>query len=240
MSIKFEVDPLSLAAFQYQMKRFATILKKDAPKALKVGTTYFCRSMIARTKISPMRREIVENPNPRAGIDKRVATHGVIRYRNGKPVFVPIYRGGQYGAIYRFVGMGNVEMLGRRVNGKPEYIPYSREDALEGANLPSLKKHKKTIIYRSGMAKLSWNWILRSLYGKSVKGNIRQPGGSIFTNKGGSGYGAFVRFKNNLRYVTSALKGSPSAVMSEAFVAASNQIRKAVERSLAKGGAKKR
>ena len=242
MSIKFEVDPLSVAVFQNQLKRFATILKKDAPEALKVGTIYFCKSMAASTKVAPKLRKIEKNPNPRAGSDRRVAPLGVYRYnsKTGERYFKPIYHGGEYGAKYRFVSKNGVEMLVGHQGGKAVYQRFDRmSEGIKGTNADIMKDKRRKIL-RSGLAKRSWMWIVRDLYGKNApEGGFKQPSGSIFASKGGTGYGAFVHLQNKLRYITKALKGTPSAVMSDAMVKASNQIRKAVERALEKGGAKK-
>ena len=235
MSVSLHVDPQSVARFQNQMKRFAAILNKDAPEALKVGTIYFCKSMAARTKIAPKKRKIVKNPNPRAGIDRRVAPLGVMRYRNGEKVFVPVYRFGEYGAQGRIVSKNGVDL--KISNGKWQRFDVGKEFGQVSPSL--LNDHPKRIIKNRGIAKRAWSWVVRDLYGRAAdENNPKRPKNILFTNKGGAGYGAFVRFTNKLRYASVALKGSASAAMSEAFVAASHQIRNAVERALAKGGAK--
>ena len=256
MSISLEVDRKSVRDFQKRMNRFATVLKKDATDALKVGTIYFCKAMAARTRVAPKKRKIVKNPNPRAGIDGRVAPYGVMKYnRAGKLFFSPIGRGGEYGAKVKYItrnklavqtSYGKWDVMGRdeaRIHLDNNPGTY-RQDAKAAA---SLNEHKKREIMLSGLAKNTWGIILQELFGTTwVMGRGRGKSKfmkiateNIFTQKGGGANAAFVRFINKLRYSTQALKGAPSAAASEAMVAASNQIRKAVERSLAKGGARK-
>jgi hypothetical protein len=129
---------------------FSTAVMKPMGEVLGFGKYAMMRSLAARTKQSKKLRKIVENPDPRAAADGRRANYGVYVYaRDGQQKFLPIWKGGEFGAHIKYLDRHTVllktsEGWVKRPSGTGEF------------QVAGLAQHPKRIIRRRGLAKRSW------------------------------------------------------------------------------------
>jgi hypothetical protein len=201
-------------------------LNKSTAETLKWGAALVCKSIGARTKQSPKLRRVVPNPNKRAWRDGRMAKFGVYKYKQGKKVFDPIYRGGEFGMIY-YKAKNSATILHRDpATGK--LVKTTHEAGTGEFQVPGVEQSKKRIIGRRGLAKKAWKWIERNMDGGSGSvGDARD----IASVRWGAIVGAEVTITNKLRYISMALKGGAMAVET-AMARAARGMSEAMDRKL--------
>lgn len=93
------------------------------------------------------------------------------------------------------------------------------------------KRSRAVIIRYSGLAKTAWGWAMNDLFGTAPgdNGRFKRPQSAIKASKSPTK----IVINNRLKYAMEALKNGPSS-LAEASLAASNLIRKTIERRLAK------
>ena len=110
---------------------------------------------------------------------------------------------------------------------------FSKKDAL---------RRKATKIVNRGLAKLSWGWALKDLYGKNLpqhdvhKSGVKILGRTITTRKIKSGSEQAVEIINELNYISKALKTKGKTAVNTAMQRATKSIKKKLDDNLKKAG----
>jgi hypothetical protein len=222
---QIEFPQADVDAMFAQMERARKELGKSFKDSLQWGGALLVRSLAASTKQIPKSqlRPIVRNPDERWKTDRRRAPFGVMKYHNGKQVFLPIFRGGEFGRnrFYDPRTMSWFERFGPQKNtwrkvasgpdpGNPEII------------VPGIMTDKRRQIPRKGFAKRSWGWLGRQMRnGGSISvdgvpdlGHVRWSGGTADPT---------VHILNKVKYADKALKGGKMAIET-AFARASQAM----------------
>jgi hypothetical protein len=225
--------------FMRALGRMQQDLGKSSKEAIQWASVKLCGSLSAATKISPKLRKIVANPlfkaNKEAGrtradamrakADMRRARFGVMKYnRDGTQRFVPIYRGGEFGAAIRYAEKNGV--LLRLSHGKWQKVEAGTDaDAFQ---VPGLMQHPKRVIGRRTMAQKVWKWAQRNtIRGGNGKvfdvpnvGSVRWAGGDAAPQ---------ITITNNLRYGVKAFTGGRQTLESS-FGRAAGQLEKVIQK----------
>lgn len=95
----------------------------------------------------------------------------------------------------------------------------------------SAKRSRAVLVRYSGLAKTAWGWAMNDLFGTAPgdNGRFKRPSTALSTSK----TPRKIVINNRLKYAMEALKNG-KASLQEASNAASNLIRKTIERKLAK------
>lgn len=141
-------------------------------KACEKAIVYMAKSAGKLTKVAPKLRPIVVNPvfKGKGGAarkrDMRRARYGVYKYDylTGEKYFVPIYRGGEYGAAKKYLDRNTILV---KVGGKWEKFDAGVYDE-KNFTSPGLLQHRKRKIGRRGLAKDSWMWGLKGFHPKAI------------------------------------------------------------------------
>ena len=215
------------------IRRAQDVLGKTPKNAISWAGALVCRSLVARTIQSPKLRKIVPNPafKGKGGAarkrDMRRARFGVMKYRpqSDEQYFLPIYRGGEYGAKIKYISRDKVLL---KVGSN--WVPY--DAGREEWQAKGIMDHPKRKIGRSGLAKKSWSWAQRSTR-KGGTATIMGAPQAVEIKWNNSKDAPRLKITNNLRYIIHALRGGKSAV-NEALLAASSAMKKRIEQELAK------
>ena len=150
---------------QDAMALYRDVLHKTAPQTVRATAGFIGRSLAASTKRSAKLRPVVENPNPRAATDGRMAKYGVFAYDgNRNKRFVPIYRTGEFGKI-RFLNKKTAEWITiDRSTGKR--VKQQMSTGTGEWDLPGIAQSPKRRIGRSGLAAASWRYLGSGRMGK--------------------------------------------------------------------------
>jgi hypothetical protein len=225
----YELDRATADDFFRAVDRAQKQLGKSALQSLQWGARLLCQSLGAQTKIEKMKlRPVVQNPDSRWKTDRRVAPFGVMGYRRGKPVFIPIYRGGEFGKL-RFYDRDSVSWY-ERADGRSEgkWKRIARGASVEPALVvPTIMDHPRRIVPRRGLAKKTWQ-AASTLVGRG--GNASAMGisrvASVSIRRGA--VNPSVTIRNNLGYAETALKGG-AASLNSAMAAATSKLFKRIE-----------
>lgn len=139
-----------------QIERAQKELGRSMEDAVSWGGRIVGGSLSASTRIAPKLRKIVKNPDSRAKTDKRRAKFGVnVFNKAGNKVFLPIYRGGEFGAKLRFTGRHTTEFASRDSGGL-DWMQMDARDEIEPGSVSTIGRHKKRNIQNRGLAKKAW------------------------------------------------------------------------------------
>jgi hypothetical protein len=211
-------------------KEFLAAVKRDVREnnrtigaSLAWGGRKICESLAKQTPQMKkgLLRPVVQNPDERWKRDARRAPFGVMKLRQNKPpVFVPIYRTGEYGKV-KFFGLDGGMVLVRTSKTtwrmKPTYYYASTQNiAMKSTSVMTNPKRK---IPNGGLAKKSWN-LLSTKMGR----------GGFIAFRGIFGLGEVawtgistpdptLKITNRVSYMSKILKGGPNAI-NEAMAAA--------------------
>ena len=224
-----EKDVRSLFA---QIERAQKQLKMDERKALQMAGYFVARSLSASTKVSAKTRPIVKNPHKDAGTDKRRAPYGVMKWKNGKQVFQPIYKTGEFGGL-RFFDKKTVAWHDRSGgSGQWKKIASGADPANPEIIVPGIKSDKRRKIGRRGFAKKSWQWASKHIR-NSGSGRIMDIPDMVEIDWSKSKGETVLKITNNVRYIEAAMKGGREAV-DTAMNRAANGLRDSIDRQLKK------
>jgi hypothetical protein len=100
-------------------------------------------------------------------------------------------------------------------------------------SLQEAKQKRIAQVYYAGLAKRSWGWAMRDLFGTAGDevGFKRKPG-MVETQTSKSTIDYSIKVSDNLRYIENSFKSKGKATIENLLTRASNQIRKDVERAL--------
>jgi hypothetical protein len=218
-----------------EITRATTALNKPMKDSLKWGGIIICESLSGATKTAQKLRPIIENPNPRAQTDGRMAKWGALGYKKGKENFIPIYRTGEYGKI-RFKSKTTAEWLTRdKITGEVK-----REALATGKGefeIPGIMQSKKRIIGRRGFAKKVWNIAKRFLFTSRVLSVNGVPDVAAIKWLGGV-FTPSVKISNKLRYASAALKGGESQINQSMYKASQSMATRIDKEIVKRTGAK--
>ena len=218
-----------------QMERARKELGKSFKDSLQWGGALLVRSLAASTKQVPKSqiRPIVRNPDDRWKTDRRRAPFGVMKYKDGKQVFLPIFRGGEFGrrrfydprTVSWFEHYGPQKNTWRKVASGPD--PANPEIIV-----PGIMTDKRRNIPRKGFAKRAWGWL-----GKQMRrgGMIRVDGVPDlgYVKWTGGTADPTVTIVNRVNYADKALKGGKMAIenaMGRASQAMLGRINRLIEK----------
>jgi len=217
VALDIKLDPSSLAEFSRAMQQIEKRGKKTVGAAVRIGTKSLTDTLSGQTRQSAKVRKIVKNPDPKKA---RLSPYGVMRYRKGKEVFMPLARTGEYGRV-RYVDRKTMRVKEwDRTTGEVRYVTFTAKDAPE----LSMTKNKRRLIKRSGMAKKSWRYAYSS--GSSgMNGSIsRIVRHAVTVTRRFRGENPYVKISNRLNYVREAFMGSPDQAVSAAFKGAAQSM----------------
>ena len=123
-------------------------------------------------------------------------------------------------------GLFKVQAFNRKTGAEETKI-------FQADSLQEAKQKRIAQVYYSGLAKRSWGWAMRDLFGTGGEevGFKRKPGMvETQATKGIIDYS--MKVSDNLRYIEDAFKSKGKATVDNILVRAANQIRKDVERAL--------
>jgi len=237
MALKFEMS-FDKAAAKSFMDAVHHDVKKNGRtlgKSLEWGGRKICESLAKQTPQMKkgLLRPVVENPDGRWKRDARRAPFGVMKLRQEKPpVFVPIYRTGEYGKV-KFFGLDNAMLLVRTSKTTWKMKPaseYSKHNQF-AMKSTSVMKNPKRKIPRGGLAKRSWRNLMImmgrsnfiSVLGVPSLGIVRWT--NISTNP-------TLTIINKVSYMTKILKGS--SAVSQAMDSAAKGMMYQIENNLQK------
>jgi hypothetical protein len=211
VDVSIDFPQADVDAMVAQMQRARKELGLSFKESVKWAGAALIRSLGASCKAIPkgQKRPLVDNPDPTAKTDGRKAKIGVMAWRKGKEVFVPIFRQGEYG--------GRGTRKGDRITEKTDWRAI---------------QHPRREIPKKGFAKKSWGL----LAGKTGRGGeVIIDGipriGSIHWTGGDVDPG--IHITNRVKYMMQALAGGKkdvSTAMERASEAMKGRIRKAVEK----------
>ena len=236
VDVQISMDQASANAFFAAVNRDVRENNKTLGSSLAWGGRKICESLGAQTPQMKkgLLRPVVENPDERWKRDARRAPFGVMKLRQGKePLFVPIYRTGEYGKV-KFYGLDQARVLVRtskttwRVKPVSEYASH-QNIAMKGTSVNTSPKRK---IPRGGLAKKSWNLLSTKMgrggfitfQGIPNLGTVEWTG--ISTNP-------TVKITNRVSYMSKILKGGASAV-SMAMASAARGMMGQMDRNIRK------
>jgi len=216
ISTNIKFDEKSYSDLAKAMQRASGEIGKSTEDVIKWTGNKIAVSLGAATRQSPKLRKIIKNPDKRAGKDRRVAIFGVDRYKtDGSKKFIPIYRGGEYGAGYRFISRTTGEMLTRGRDGQVHRTKFSLKE-FEAAGGSGIKNSPKRKIFRRGLAKKSWRGIKNRVNSGGAVSAMDAKGIARVKHIRGSGKFGIVII-NHLRYIEAALiPGSLPSTLSRA------------------------
>ena len=239
MQAALHIDATSYARMVDDMKRLVNDLNWTYPRALAYAGTQFARSMSGGTKLAEKLRPVIENPDSRAGKDRRVALFGVMKLRQEKPPkFVPIYRTGEFGKV-RFFDEETMSYFQRDAadpKGRWEHLPSGPDFANPEIEVPGIMTDKRRTIGRRGLAKKSWQWMAKHTR-KGGIANIFDTPDAAQVRHSGQGAAHTLSLINRLSYVLHANKGGLEGY-DGAMMRAADGMRHLVEKKLKAAGAK--
>lgn len=226
VSIAF--DAADVRAFQNAMERNMDVLRKTPKQAATFGAAMLVKSLGASMKVSPKLRPIVADPDKRYKKDGRFARYGVFKWRpNGQRYFSPIGRTGEYGKI-RYRDKKTLQIMERdRVTGEVTRTVLTNDELeIFGLQHLAMINHPKRRIGRSGLAKASWQWMLRQIgVGAGSIAQLEKPG-IVTTEKFEAPDNYTLRMTNRLRYIYKATRGGTMALSTAMSRAAANMMGK--------------
>jgi len=215
IDIQAEINKQDFSKIVGQMERARKELNMTLKQSVQMARYYIASSLAGSTRVAPKMREVVENPDPRAKTDGRVAKFGVMKFdRNGKQYFSPIYKTGEFGK-YVFQDKKTMTWLVRdKATGA---VTKATQSTGTGQfDVAGIMQDKRRIIGRRGLAKKAWSW-----------GQSRNGSGSIMgveaidVNWTGGEENPTVTLHNKLRYAGDAFKmdgeQAVDSVMQRAF-----------------------
>jgi hypothetical protein len=125
------------------------------------------------------------------------------------------------------------EGIDRKNGGVPKNI------LIWAPDLATAKLSPKATIKKWGLAKSSWGWAMRDLFGGQAQGSrsgISQPAGSVAVSKiidRGSGY-AEATVQNKLDYISHALSGGRGPAVSTALARAAGAMKGRIDQAIKK------
>ena len=199
------------------------ITGRTGEQACRHAMILMAHSARAKTRKSPKLRKIVKNPDERWKTDRRRAPFGVMVYRNGKEVFKPIFRTGEYGSI-RFFDKKSASWFDRSgPNGNTwNKIASGADVANPELVVPGIKTDKRRNIGRSGLAKDSWLWSLSQLGGRGRAKHRPIAGVNTLRTITSPKVNGYV-LTNKLRYITHK-NAMPAGWQKMVEVSAANKI----------------
>jgi hypothetical protein len=219
------VDQRSLNSVMAQINRASKELGRDMKGTVKWAGRMVAQSLSAATKIAPKLRPIVENPNPAYKTDKRFAPYGVMKYKNGKPYFAPIFRTGEFGRV-RFVDKKTAEIkYVNTLTGKVQ-----RADTVAQQPGLSIKSDKRRIIGRRGLAKKTWSGLSKVFDSAVIVQGIKSGSSKM----SGGDNNPTLTLTNSLNYAGAAFKGNAEQAVSEALMKASFRMQHLISKAIAK------
>jgi len=194
-----------------QIERAQKELGKSMLASIQWATRTMLSSIAASTKVSAKLRPIVSNPDKRYKKDRRRAPFGVYVYRNGKKIFKPIYRTGEYGK-QRFFDKRTVAWYDRSEgSGKWRKIASGPDPANPELIVPGIKTDRRRNIWRSGFAKKTWQWAKGAVGRGGTLTLMRVPNiASVTLHRGADNPGITIR--NSLNYWDKATRGGAMAI----------------------------
>lgn len=197
--IDISIDNASVQSIISDIRRLDAAGKKSIRQGAEWAGVYVCKSLGANSRISKKSRPIVKREI------NGVSVRGVMMYRNGKEVFMPIDTTKDV-PIVRFKGKGGTDMVKVVRSGK--IMTAKQFESLSTAKL--LSSSILTKIRMSGLAKKSWSWLQR----------ITRRGGYASDRFGGrtlnvgsiTWFGPNMKIHNRLSYAADSLKGGLNAV----------------------------
>lgn len=215
-----------MEAYREQMNRLVTLMGKEPKEAVRMAMIALLKALAASTRVAPKLRKVVKNKDPRAGKDRRVAVWGVEKYKDGKPVFSPIYRGGEYGAKLKYISRSKV-----LAKVGDEWVPFQAGSG--EFEIPGLMQHWKRKISHRGLAKATWGWSAQRLFPTSVRYDGRKPVRQTYSvTQRGEGNGFSVTVSNDLDYITKALGGGRGPAVSSAMARAAVTLKNRIDMRL--------
>ncbi len=203
VAVTMEIDQAAVAKLDALLSRVAV----DAPRRLATETRraalYICQALKSRTIVAPKRARANEvhaipSPVPPRYIHSNSAGHPLLRrWQLTRKVGTP-----DAYTKHHYVYTAAHRAKGGKMVGKNQ--------AKERAEL--LRLHAG--IARRGLAKKSWGWIAKGIYGgtaddlswKKTRGERRDPRNYVHGIFQKSASGAFAAIENNLDYALDALK----------------------------------
>ena len=235
VSIEWPKDDVQ-AMFR-QIERAQKELGKSNLSSIQWAARVLLTSVAASTKVSKKVRPIVRNPDKRYKTDRRRAPFGVMAYRDGKKVFRPIYRTGEFGGL-RFFDKKTVAWYDRSGgSGQWRKIASGPDIANPEIIAPGIMKDKRRNIWRSGFAKKTWTWAKGKIGSGGTVTLMRVPNIAevkVHRDKDNPG----ITVTNRLNYFDKALKGEWMAIDSAMARATRSLDRKIDDQIAKKMGAK--
>ena len=235
VEMQMSLDQASASAFFAAVRRDVSENNRTMGTALGWGGRKICESLGAQTpKMKKgLLRPVVQNPNERWKRDARMAPFGVMKLRQDKPpLFVPIYRTGEYGKV-KYFGLDGAKVLVRTSQTtwkmKPvEYYASTMNIAMTGT---SVNKSRKRIIPRGGLAKSSWRYLQMKMGrgGFIAVHGIPNLGEVSWT--GISTSNPTLKITNRVSYMSKILKGGTSS-LSIAMAAAARGMMGQMDRNI--------
>ena len=217
-----------------QMQRAQKELGKPLKESVKWGGILLIESLAKRTRVSKKLRRIVKNPKARKHKgDRRFAPFGVNRYdKNGKKVFQPIFRTGEYGKL-RFFDTKTVSWYDRSGgSGQWRKLPSGPDVANPEIVAPGIKTDKRRKIGRSGFAKKTWQWAKQNMRTGGMANIMRVPNIASIRWSGGVD-NPTVKIVNSISYMRRAMR--PMQTMFNAAVeAAAREMANRIDDRIAK------
>jgi hypothetical protein len=237
--VQLEGDPAG--DFRKACNALADATGRTKTQAVAYAMRRFCESARAATKPGKKLRPIVRNPDIRAGHDRRIAPFGVMKlYQNKDPKFVPIFRGGEFGASIYYRSKKTADIIVKRSNKKGQSVWMTVDTGvseIEGVPMvPGIEQSPKRNIKRRGLCKRAWNIMAArvlslgnggheedKLFSLSVTPHIARVTHGLRTGTDVQATG-----HNRLPYATQAGRG-------DVVVTAMRQAAKALNREIEKG-----
>lgn len=197
--IDVSIDNASVQSIIGDIKRLDAAGKKSIQQATVWAGVTVCTSLGASSRISKKSRPVVKKDI------NGVSVRGVMMYRNGKEVFMPIDTTKDV-PIVRFKGRGGTDMIKVVRTGK--IMTAKQFDNLSMARL--FASSMLTKVRMSGLFKKSWSWLQR-MTRRGGQASDRYSGQSI--NAGSvTFFGSNMTIHNRLSYAADGLKGGLGAV----------------------------
>lgn len=196
--ISLSIDNASVASIVNDIRRLDAAGKKSIRQAANWAGVTVCTSLASRTKVSKKTRKIVTRKY------HGLSCRGVMVYRAGKEVFLPLFSSPTFNAIPITAKNGKKLFLLKEQN---RCVTVSEFRAMLG----SLIENKELLkIKMQGLAKRSWRWLQRAV---KRGGNATDGQGGKSVNVGAiTWFGDNLTIHNKLGYIQDALKGGDSAV----------------------------
>jgi hypothetical protein len=236
VDVQISMDQASASAFFAAVNRDVRENNKTLGASLAWGGRKICESLGAQTPQMKrgLLRPVVENPDERWKRDARRAPFGVMKLRQEKePLFVPIYRTGEYGKV-KFFGLDQAKVLVRKSKTEWSMKPPSEYTSHQNIAMKStsVMTNPKRKIPRGGLAKASWRYL-----------QMKMGRGGFITFEGIPNLGVVewtgistnptLKITNRVSYMQKILKGGASAV-SIAMAAAARGMMGQMDRGIRK------